>query len=101
MKTDYLDRGIELEFIREFSVGGLHLGSGLTSDDRRERIRIAIFTNKLDKKAFRQSGLTYADAYRECYGRSIEMRRMSRDQPIPSHVEEPDDDLDDDDSNGT
>jgi hypothetical protein len=73
----HLDRDIELEFIREFSVNGEFLHSW-NVDERRERIRIAIWTNKLERAPFRDSGMNYAQAYEACYGRSIEMRETVR-----------------------
>jgi hypothetical protein len=68
-----LDRDIELDFIREFSVNGEFLKAA-SGADRRERIRIAIWTNKLERAPFRDSGMNYGQAYLRCYGRSIEMR---------------------------
>jgi hypothetical protein len=73
----HLDRDIELEFIREFSVHGEYL-TGTNVDDRRERIRIAIWTNKLERSPFRDSGMNYGQAYQRCYGRPIEMRAVVR-----------------------
>lgn len=73
----HLDRDIELEFIREFSVNGEFLQSS-NVDERRERIRIAIWTNKLERAPFRDSGMNYAQAYEACYGRPIEMRETVR-----------------------
>jgi hypothetical protein len=73
----HLDRDIELEFIREFSVNGEFL-QGSNVDERRERIRIAIWTNKLERAPFRDSGMNYAQAYEACYGRPIEMRGTVR-----------------------
>jgi hypothetical protein len=75
----HLDRDIELEFIREFSVNG-ELLSHSNVDERRERIRIAIWTNKLERAPFRDSGMTYGQAYERCYGRPIEMRASVRSQ---------------------
>jgi hypothetical protein len=73
----HLDRDIELEFIREFSVNGEFL-NGTNVDDRRERIRVAIWTNKLERSPFRDSGMNYGQAYQCCYGRPIEMRATAR-----------------------
>jgi hypothetical protein len=73
----HLDRDIELEFIREFSVNG-ELLKGTNVDERRERIRIAIWTNKLERAPFRDSGMNYGQAYERCYGRPIEMRGTVR-----------------------
>jgi hypothetical protein len=72
---------MELDFIREFSTGGdLH---GLNTDDRRERIRIAIYTLGLMRAMFRNGPMTYAEAYAKCYGLPLEMRRTARFQPRP------------------
>ncbi len=67
------DRDLELDFIREFAVGGDLKDS--RSDDRRERIRLAIYGRNLLHEPFRDSGLDYGQAYQRCYGRPIEMRR--------------------------
>jgi hypothetical protein len=77
--TQYADADIELEFIREFSVGGNNIGSVLGAEDRRERVRIAIYAGQLHDKRFRDSDMTYAAAYRLCYGRDLDMRRRPRD----------------------
>jgi hypothetical protein len=73
----HLDRDIELEFIREFSVHGEFLNSS-NVDHRRERIRVAIWANKLERSPFRDSGMSYGQAYQSCYGRPIEMRASVR-----------------------
>jgi hypothetical protein len=75
-----LDRDLELDFIREFAAGGESM-KGRSADDRRERIRIAIFVHKLAHIRFRDGPMTYAEAYQRCYGRSIEMRRTVRHEP--------------------
>jgi hypothetical protein len=69
----HVDPHLELDFIREFSVNG-DLVKDLSADDRRERIRVLIYTKDLVHKPFRDSGLDYAQAYERCYGRPIEMR---------------------------
>ena len=76
----HLDRDFELDFIREFAAGG-ELIEGLSADDRRERIRVAIFVHKLAQMLFRDGPMTYAEAYQRCYGRPIEMRRTARNEP--------------------
>lgn len=75
-----LDRDLELDFIREFAVGG-ELTRGLSADERRERIRVAIFVHKRAQMLFRDGPMTYAEAYQLCYGRPIEMRRTVRHEP--------------------
>jgi hypothetical protein len=76
----HLDQDLELEFIREFAVHGEML-KGSNVDDRRERIRVAIYTQNLVHKPFRDSGMDYAAAYQQCYRRPIEMRRTVRHEP--------------------
>jgi hypothetical protein len=71
-----VDADIELEFVREFSVGGRL--QGLSTDDRREHIRVAIYAQQLMHKPFRDTGLTYLQAYEQCYGQPLEMRRAPR-----------------------
>ena len=78
-----LDQDIELDFIREFSVRGEFL-SVSSVDDRRERIRVAIWANKLERSPFRDSGMDYGQAYLRCYGRPIEMRHTVREEPRAS-----------------
>ena len=73
----HVDRDLELDFIREFATGGALLKS-LSVDDRRERIRVAIYTHKLPHTLFRDGPMTYAEAYEECFGRPLEMRSASR-----------------------
>jgi hypothetical protein len=76
----HVDRDLELDFIREFSTGG-ELLKALSVDIRRERIRVAIYTQKLPHLPFRDGPMTYAEAYAECYGRPLEMRSVVRHQP--------------------
>jgi hypothetical protein len=76
--SGHVDRELELDFIREFNTGG-ELRKGLSVDGRRERIRVAIYTQKLAHELFRDGPMTYAEAYAECFGRPLEMRRVSRE----------------------
>ena len=76
----HVDRDLELDFIREFSTGGEVLAT-LSVDNRRERIRVAIYTQKLPHLLFRDGPMTYAEAYAECYDRPLEMRSVVRQQP--------------------
>ncbi len=87
-KLTQVDRELELDFIREFSAGG-ELLRGLSVDDRRERIRVAIYTQKLPHMLFRDGPMTYAEAYAECFGRPLEMRRIVRHQPKSEVAESP------------
>jgi hypothetical protein len=72
-----VDRELEMDFIREFAVGG-ELLQRASVDDRRERIRVAIYCNKRLHEPFRDSGMDYGQAYQRCYGTPIEMRRAVR-----------------------
>ena len=76
----HVDQDLELDFIREFAVGG-DLLKGASVDDRRERIRVAIHGNKRIHEPFRDSGMDYGQAYQRCYGRPVEMRRTVRHEP--------------------
>jgi len=78
----HLDRDLELEFIREFAVSGVLLKVS-SADERRERIRVAIYGQNLLHQPFRDSGMDYSQAYQRCYGRPIEMRRTVRHEPTP------------------
>jgi len=74
----HVDRDLELEFISEFATGGGELLKGLSVDGRRERIRVAIYAQKLAHLLFRDGPLTYAEAYAECFGRPLERRSVRR-----------------------
>ncbi len=70
----------ELAFVRELSVAGLVLaGEQLSAQDKCERIRVAILAQRLEKKEF-APGETYAQAFRRCFGKPIERRRIERDE---------------------
>jgi hypothetical protein len=73
----HVNRDLELDFIREFAVGG-DLPTNSSVDDRRERIRVVIYGRNLLHQPFRDSGMDYGEAYQRCYGRPIEMRRTVR-----------------------
>jgi hypothetical protein len=75
-----IDPDLERELIREFATGG-ELLMGLSVDGRRERIRVAIFTQKRARVLFRDGPMTYAEAYAECFGRPLELRDTVREDP--------------------
>jgi hypothetical protein len=79
MPLTHIDRDLELDFIREFAVGGELLKC--SSDDRRQRIRVAIYRRNLLHERFRDSVMDYGLAYQRCYGRPMEMRRTVRHGP--------------------
>jgi hypothetical protein len=72
-----IDPDLELDFIREFSTGGQVI-KDMSAEDRRERIREAIYTQNLPHVRFRDGPMTYAEAYAGCFGRPLEMRRTVR-----------------------
>jgi hypothetical protein len=81
-----VDPDLELDFVREFSVGGQL--ENLSIDDRRERIRVAIYTQQLMHKPFRDGGIDYATAYEHCYGQPLERRRDLRLKPKPENTDD-------------
>jgi hypothetical protein len=85
MTPTHIDRDLELDFIREFATGG-GLLPGLCDDDRRERIRVAIYTHNLAHLHFRAGPMTYAEAYAVCFGRPLEMRRIVRREAKSEHL---------------
>jgi hypothetical protein len=86
---------IEHSFVREFSTGGDTFGPSASREYRRERFRIAILKEGKDGRAFYDSGMTYAEAYRRCYGTALELRGIVRTplgQPIHDALSELSDD---------
>jgi hypothetical protein len=81
----HVDRELELDFIREFATGG-ELLMGLGTKGRRERIRVAIYTQKRAHLLFRDGPMTYAEAYEACFGRPLEMRSSARAKPKSASV---------------
>jgi hypothetical protein len=76
-KLEHVDRDLELDLISEFATGD-ELLKGLSVDGRRERIRVAIYAQKLAHLRFRDGPMTYAEAYAECFGRPLERRSVRR-----------------------
>ena len=70
---------IEMSFIRTLSVRGLVLGGPISPADRRERIRVAILAEKLDREPFAEN-MSFAQAYKLCYNRPLNLRRVARDR---------------------
>lgn len=93
--NDWNADAIDLQFIREFSVNGTQLTGPISSDQRRERIRVEIWRNKRGVEPFYDSHMTYAEAYYVCYGKPLDLRSMARDQfgrpPMPIKFDEDDD----------
>ena len=82
------DQDTEWAFIRVLATRGLRLGSELTEFDRSERIRTAILANQLENQFFgnreinfgKSNKETWGQAFHRCYGRSVEQRRLVRDE---------------------
>jgi hypothetical protein len=75
-----LNWDLELDLIREFSVGGVLLGT-TSPQERREHIRVSIYRGNLVHKPFRDTGYSYAQAYEVCFGTPLEMRSVPRTKP--------------------
>ncbi len=94
--TDWTREAIDLAMIREFSVHGVQLAGSVSSEQRRERIRVEIWRNKRQVEPFYDSQMTYAEAYAKAYGKSIELRVAPRDlagrPAMPVDLDEDDDD---------
>lgn len=78
---------IELAFIREFSSGSVILSGPMSSEARRDRIRVEIYRHQRGDQLLQDSGLTYSQAYRKAYGRPIEMRLVPREPKNQSIME--------------
>jgi hypothetical protein len=55
----------ETACIREFAHSGIQIGPNVSREERRERIRAAIFREGKQQARWRYTNLTYADAYRQ------------------------------------
>jgi hypothetical protein len=79
-------RDIEMALMRILATDGLLLG-GISDEDRRERIRLAIVQRGLKDQVWPlDADLTYGEAFAHCYKRQVEMRRRQRDanhRPLP------------------
>ena len=73
---------IEMTFVRSLSCGGVALGGAqLSSDDRRERIRIAIMKMRMSNKPLPiDPTVTYGQAFEQLYHRPCELRVAERDR---------------------
>jgi hypothetical protein len=76
----------ELHFIRVLSVGGVSFAGQMTEDDRRERIRHAILSQRMGNRPLSDDPNcreTFAQAYERLYTRKLDRRRFSRDNSPP------------------
>jgi hypothetical protein len=72
---------LDLAFVREFQCGGLHL-TGVSSMERHERVRSAIYRNGRERDRFHDQVMTYADAFRQWSGKTLEQRSAPRPDPV-------------------
>jgi hypothetical protein len=86
---------IDLAFIREFSTGGNNVSMPMSTETRRERIRLEIYRNARAELPFYDSGMTYAQAYEKRYHKKLEQRACLREgpgRPAPEVIAELEDD---------
>lgn len=88
--SDYNALAIETMMAVEFSVGGLQIAKSRSHVDRRERIRQAIFTSGKAQHRWQDSVMTYAEAFRECFGERLDRRAATRELPEPEGEEDDD-----------
>ncbi len=70
-----LDRlEFELACIREFAHSGMQLGPNVSREERRERIRAAIWRENKQNQRWRDTPITYAAAYELAYHKPLDGR---------------------------
>jgi hypothetical protein len=69
----------DLEFVREFAHSGVQLGPAVSSEERRERIRVSILREGKENLPYQDTGFTYSEIYWQRYHQCIEMRRVRRE----------------------
>jgi hypothetical protein len=69
--------------IREFSHPGLHLGIGVSREERRQRIHAAIPRESKAHPRRRNSEFTYADMYARAYRQSVGANGTDDEDPEP------------------
>jgi hypothetical protein len=74
---------IELAFVREFSVSGNLIGMTVSRNERRERVRQAIYVSDKANERFHDPTMTYSEAFRICYGERLDRRVATRALPDP------------------
>jgi hypothetical protein len=81
-KMNLSSQDIEMTFVRSLACSGMVLGDAqLSSEDRRERIRIAIMKMRVSNKPLPiDPTVTYAQAFRQLYNRPCELRVAERDR---------------------
>jgi hypothetical protein len=82
-QSDMARSEFELECVREFSHSGVHLGTGVSREERRERIRTAIIRENKQHARWRDTSMTYAAVYQKAYGRPLESGRSDEPEVAP------------------
>ena len=71
----FIDRAeFEIDCIREFAHSGVQIGPNVSREERRERIRAAIFREGKQHARWRDTELTYASAYQQAYHQPLRAR---------------------------
>lgn len=65
----------EIDCVREFAHSGTQLGPNVSREERRERIRAAIFREGKQHARWRDTNLTYAAAYQQAYNQPLRARQ--------------------------
>jgi hypothetical protein len=92
-KDDEFDT--EMAFVRSLSVYGTTFPPGPANDEKRERIRVAILTQKRENEKMEfvpGKRETFREAFERCYHRSLDLRGRIRDHDgviIPPRPEPP------------
>lgn len=77
---------LELAFVRQFQLrdedGALVRLVDVSIHEKHERVRVAIWRQKLTDKPFHCQAFTYAEAFRMWSGHSIEARTKPRPAPV-------------------
>jgi len=68
-----------MAFVRSLSVHGVVLSGNLSAEDKCERIRVAILMQRREACEI-EPGLTYGEAFRRCYGKAVDKRKLVRDR---------------------
>ena len=87
-QTPIIDRGeYELACVREFAHSGAQLGPGVSREQRRERIRLAILREDKARLRWRETTHTYAAVFEHVYSRPMGNLPMEerRDSSRPWH----------------
>lgn len=86
--SDYTKAEMEMGFVRMLSTGGNQIGKTQEGNERRERVRAALFRSSRQGERFLDTSMTCAEAFRECYGEAIDRRSVPRELPEDNDEDE-------------